>query len=111
MFMPEIEHYEGGINIGWDLAKFWLNVKLVGVWLDTNTKYESFVSNVKSWQQARTLQIEISRNGTDKAKLDGTNTIFPVLVMGGLKDMEKMPADQQKWKIASINLEQNGSAS
>ena len=109
--MPEVEHYEGGVNIGWDLAKFWLVIKLVGVWLNTNTKYENFVSNVKSWQQANTLQIEISRDGTNKAKLDGTNTVFPVLVVGGLKDMEKMPADQQIWKVSDIKLEQNGVAS
>lgn len=111
VFMPEVEHYEGGVNIGYDLARFWLNIKLVGVWVQSNTEYEAFVSNIKSWQQANTLRIEISRDGTNKAKLDGTNTIFPVLVMGGLKEMEKMPYDQQIWKTNSITLEQNGSAS
>lgn len=112
VFMPEMEHYEGGINIGLDLSKFWIVVKLNGVWLDTNTKYNNFVIYMKSWQQANTLQVEIVRNtSSNKEKLDGTNTIFPVLMSKGLIDINKMPEDQEKYRIDSIPLEQRGTAS
>lgn len=111
VFMPEVEHYEGGVNFGFDLSKFWVNLKAQGVWLNTNTKYENFVAYIKTWQQANTLQIEVSRDGTNKIKLDGTNTVFPVLVMRGLQDFEKMPGSQEVYKCDMIVLEQNGTAS
>ena len=112
IFLPEIEHYEGGINIGYDLGKFFLVIKATDVWLNTNTKYEDFVSYIKSWQQANTLQVEIVRNSSnDKVKLDGTHTIYPVLITKGLSKIEKMPGDQQKYRINNISMEQKGSAS
>ena len=108
---PELEHYEGGVNLGFDLSKEWVVIKAVGVWLDTNTKYENFVSNIKSWQKANTLQVEVIRDGTNKVKIDGSSTIYPVLMTKGLNEIEKMPGNQEKFLIDSIVLEQNGSAS
>lgn len=110
--MPEIEHYEGGINLGYDLAKLWVVVKATGVWLDTNTKYENFVSYIVSWQQAGTLQVEVIRDGSNnKVKCDGTNTVFPVLMTKGLQETEKMPENQQKYRISTLILEQKSTAS
>ena len=112
VFMPEIEHYEGGVNIGFDLGKKFVIIKATGVWLDTNTKYENFVSYITAWQQANTLQVEVSRNtSNDKVKLDGSYTAFPVLITKGLNEMEKMAGDQQKYMISNLTIEQNGSAS
>ena len=112
MYMPDIEHHEGGVNIGFDLSKFWVVIKASGVWLNTNTKYENFSSYLKTWQQANILQVEIIRDGSNnKVKLDGTNTVYPVLVVGGLKELEKMPGDQQKYRLGNLTLEQNGTAS
>ncbi len=108
---PELEHHEGGVNIGFDLSKEWVVIKSVGVWLDTNTKYVNFVSNIKSWQKANTLQVEVIRDGTNKVKIDGVNTIYPVLMTKGLNEIEKMPGNQEKWRIEGIALEQNGAAS
>ena len=108
---PELEHYEGGVNLGFDLSKEWVVIKAVGVWLDTNTKYENFVSNIKSWQKANTLQVEVIRDGTNKVKIDGTNTLYPVLMTKGLNEIEKMPGNQEKFKIEGIIVEQNGVAS
>ena len=108
---PELEHYEGGVNLGFDLSKEWVVIKAVGVWLDTNTKYENFVSNIKSWQKANTLQVEVIRDGTNKVKIDGSSTIYPVLMTKGLNEIEKMPGNQEKFKIEGIILEQNGAAS
>ena len=108
---PELEHYEGGINLGFDLSKEWVVIKAVGVWLNTNTKYENFVSNIKSRQKANTLQVEVIRDGTNKVKIDGTNTLYPVLMTKGLNEIEKMPGDQEIFKIEGIVLEQRGAAS
>ncbi len=108
---PELEHYEGGVNLGFDLSKEWVVIKAVGVWLDTNTKYENFVSNIKSWQKANTLQVEVIRDGTNKVKIDGSSTIYPVLMTKGLNEIEKMPANQEKWRIEGIILELNGTPS
>ena len=108
---PELEHYEGGVNLGFDLSKEWVVIKAVGVWLETNTEYVNFVSNIKSWQKANTLQVEVIRDGTNKVKIDGVNTIYPVLMTKGLNEIEKMPANQEKWRIEGIIVEQNGSAS
>lgn len=110
--MPEMEHYEGGINLGYDLSKRWIVIKAVGVWLNTNTKYENYVAYMNTWQQANTLRVEIIRDGSNnKVKCDGTNTVYPVLLVGGHKDFEKMPENQQKYRIESITLEQRGTAS
>ena len=112
MVDPEMEHYMGGGNVGYDLGAFWLVIKCQGVWLDTVQKHDDFLSYIKSWQQAGTLQIEVSRNNSnDKIKMDGTNTVFPVLYMKGLKDVKKMPGEQQIFKIAQITFEQRGIAS
>jgi len=112
VFDPDIEHYEGGVNIGFDFNKFFLVIKATGIWLDTITKHDNFFAYVKSWQQANTLQVEVVRDGSsNKLKLDGTNTVYPVLIVGGLKEAEKMPGDQQKFRIGSITLEQSGTAS
>lgn len=112
VFIPEIEHYEGGVNIGFDLGKTYVVIKANGVWLNTNTKYENFVSYITSWQQANTLQVEVLRNSSsDKVKLDGTNTVFPALITKGLNETEKMAGDQEKYMISNLTLEQNGSAS
>ena len=108
---PELEHYEGGVNLGFDLSKEWVVIKAVGVWLETNTEYVNFVSNIKSWQKANTLQVEVIRDGTNKVKIDGVNTIYPVLMTKGLNEIEKMPANQEKWRIEGIIVEQNGAAS
>lgn len=112
VFKPEMEHYEGGISFGVDLSVFYLVIKATGIWFDTNTKFENFVSYIKTWQQANTLQVEVIRDSSDnKVKLDGTNTVFPVLVVGGLKEFEKMPENQQLYRMGSIILEQRGTAS
>lgn len=108
---PELEHYEGGFSFGADLFLFYLVIKLQGIWLNTNTKYENYMTYMKAWQQAGTLQIEVSRNGTDKIKLDGSNTIIPVLAMKGFGEFEKMPGDQDVYRANNIILEQRGSAS
>ena len=109
---PEMEHYEGGINIGYDLSKGWLIVKAQGVWFETVAKHDNFRSYIKTWQQANTLQIEVTRNNSnDKIKMDGTNTVFPVLVMKGLIDGKKMPGEQQIYKIDQITFEQRSTAS
>ena len=112
VYNPEIEHKEGGLNFGFDLSLYYIIVKASGVWLNTNAKKNNFSAYIKSWQQANTLQIEVIRDSSDnKEKLDGTNTVFPVLVMGGLKKFEKMRGDQQKYRCDSITFEQNGTAS
>lgn len=108
---PELEHYEGGVNLGFDLSKEWVVIKAIGVWLQTNTEYENFVSNIKSWQKANTLQVEVLRDGTNKVKIDGTNILYPVLMTKGLNEIEKMPENQEVFKIETIALEQNGAAS
>jgi hypothetical protein len=110
--MPEVEHYGGGINFGIDISIFFFQVKLQGVWLDTNTKFENYMTYIKAWQQAGTLKIEIQRNsGGTILKLDGTNTIYPVLAMKGFGEFEKMPGDQDKFRANTIVFEQNGAAS
>lgn len=113
MFEPELEHHEGGANIGFDLAKNYIIVKLQGIWLDTATKHDEFISYITSWQQANTLQIEVVRDGSsNKIKMDGTNTIFPVLIRKpGLVDITKEKGNQQVFKIGSIALEQRSTAS
>ena len=109
---PELEHYEGGVSFGVDLSKFFLVIKLQGIWLNTNTKYENYMTYMKSWQQSNTLQIEIQRNiGGTKLKIDGTNTILPVLAMKGFGEFEKMPGDQDKYRANEVVLEQRGTAS
>lgn len=113
IFVPTIEHYEGGVNLGYDLGKFFIVIKLQNIWLDSNAKIVNFLTYIKTWQQANTLQIEIQRNsGGDKEKLDGSNTIYPILITGGgLKEIEKMPADQEVYQIKNITAEQRGTAS
>lgn len=112
IYAPEIEHKEGGLNFGFDLNLYYIMVKVKGVWLESNTEKNNFSKYIKSWQQSNTLQIEVVRNSSDnKEKLDGTNTVFPVLIVGGLKEFEKMPGDQEKYKCSGITFEQNGTAS
>lgn len=112
VFEPDVEHFEGGINFGFDLSKFFVVIKASGIWLETITKHDNFINYLKAWQQANTLQVEIVRDGSNnKLKLDGTNTVYPVLLVGGLKESEKMSGDQQKFRIGSITLEQSGVAS
>jgi len=111
IFMPELEHYEGGVNFGYDLGKTWVVIKATGVWLNTNTKFENFVSYITTWQQANTLQVEVIRDGANKVKIDGTNTIYPVLCSKGLADTEKMNEDQEIFRIDNLNFEQRGAAS
>ncbi len=111
MYMPEMEHHEGGINLGWDLSKKWVVIKATGVWLNTDTKYENFVIYMTTWQQANTMQVEIIMDGTNKVKIDGTNTIYPVLCTKGLQETEKMPENQEIFKINNLNFEQRGAAS
>lgn len=108
---PDVEHHEGGVNLGFDLSAYWIVVKATGIWLNTNTKWENFQTYWKSWQQAGTLQIEVIRDGTNKVKIDGTNTVYPCLVVGGVKDAEKMPGNQEKWRVDSIAFELTGTAS
>lgn len=110
--LPEIEHYEGGINIGFDLSKYYIIIKLIGVWIESNADMVDFLSYTKTWQQANTLQVEIIRNSSNnKEKLDGTNTVFPVHIVGGAKDWKKMLGDQEKYRCESIKLEQSGTPS
>lgn len=111
VYKPDVEHYEGGVNFGWDLSKYYVIVKAMGVWLNTATKKDNFSSYVKTWQQANTLKIEISKDGTNKVPLDGTNTTFPMLIVEGLKEIEKMPGTQQVYRIGDITFEQNGTPS
>ena len=112
IYAPEIEHKQGGLNFGFDLSLYYIVVKLMGVWVESVTEKNDFSSYIKSWQQANTLQIEVVRNNSnDKEKLDGTNTILPCLVVGGLKEFEKMRGEQQKYRCQSITLEQNGTMS
>ena len=112
IYAPEIEHKEGGLNFGFDLSLYYIIVKLTGIWLESNTEKNNFSKYIKLWQQANTLQIEVVRNSSDnKEKLDGTNTIFPMLVVGKIGEIEKMRGDQEKYKIKNITFEQNGTAS
>ena len=109
---PEIEHMEGGTNFGFDLGLFYIVIKVMGIWIDSNADMVDFLSYTKSWQQANTLQVEIVRNSSNnKEKLDGTNTVFPVFMMGGAKDWEKKPGDQEKYRCNTITFEQSGTAS
>jgi len=109
VYGPEIEHHEGGLNFGFDLNLYYIVVKASGIWLNTNTEKNNFSTYIKSWQQANTLQIEVVRNSSnDKEKLDGTNTVFPCLVVGGIKEFKKMPGDQEKYRCNEITLEQSG---
>ncbi len=111
LVLPEMEHYEGGVNLGFDLSKKWIVIKASGVWLNTNAKYENFVTYISTWQQANTLQVEVIRDGTNKVKIDGTNTIYPVLMTKGLNEIEKMPENQEIFRIDNLSLEQRGVAS
>ena len=109
---PEIEHTEGGINFGFDLSLYYIKIKLMGIWIESNADMVDFQTYTKSWQQSNDLQIEIVRNSSDdKEKLDGTNTVFPVHITGGTKEIKKMAGDQEKYRIEEVNLEQSGTPS
>lgn len=109
---PEIEHKEGGMNFGFDLNIYYVIIKAMGLWIESNADMVDFLAYTKSWQQANTLQAEVVRNSSNnKEKLDGTNTVFPVLMSGGTKQIKKMSGDQEKYRIEELNLEQNGTPS
>lgn len=109
---PEIEHTEGGVNYGFDLGVYYIIIKAMGLYIESNADMVDFLTYTKSWQQANTLQVEVVRNSSNnKEKLDGTNTVFPVLITEGAKQIKKMSGDQEKYRIERLTLEQNGTAS
>lgn len=112
MFEPEIEHKAGGVNIGWDLALKYVVVKAVGLWIESNADQVDLLTYLTTWQQANTLKVSVQRNSSsDLEKMDGTNTNFPCHISGGIKEVNKMKGDQQKYRVSEIQLIQSGTAS
>jgi len=111
VYEPTTQNLAGGVNIGFDMGTFYLKISAQKIWLNTNTKYENFMTYTKSWQQADSLKIEVSRNGTNKIKLDGTHTTFPCHIMGDMRNIQKMPGNQDVYFIEGVNLIQTGTAS
>lgn len=112
MFEPEVEHKQGGVNLGWDLATKYVIVKAVGLWIESNADQVDLLSYSTTWQQANTLKVSVQRNSSaDMEKMDGTNTIFPCHIVGGIKEVAKMLGDQEKYRTSEITVVQTGTAS
>lgn len=109
------KHYDGGINVGIPIFKEYVIITLEGIWINTTTKTENYILYLKTWLNSNALNIKVQddSSGSSFLKLDGTNTIFPVMIKGGdLGNIEKMGyGDQTIYYIDKLVLEQSGTAS
>ena len=85
-WQPDITHYTGGGHYGFDLGESALTFKASRIIFATQANAETYLSNLRTWQLAGTFKLKVqSTSGGAFLKLDGTNTVFPVLSHGPTK--------------------------
>ena len=106
---PEITHYVGGGSYGYDLGMVTRVWKVKGILFDSHTKYDNFVTYLRSWQTSGTITLGIYRNSSSAYWVcDGTNTTYTVLVRSLQGARKLAPADGDVWEIGMAVFEEAG---
>ncbi|MDH3323999.1 MAG: hypothetical protein OEL89_00010 [Candidatus Peregrinibacteria bacterium] len=108
-----IKHYDGGVNVAIPLYKQYVVLTASGIWMNSETKITNFIKYFNTWLNSGSVNVKVQyTTGGSFQKLDGTNTIFPMLVKGDLGEIEKISrGDQTIYFIDKLVMEQTGSAS
>ena len=112
IFTPDITHFEGGVSFGYDLGVDWLTVKVSGIIFKTNAAFTIFNTKIRAWQKTG-FSLKVQRKAAgDFEPLDGTHTIFPVLLPKGYSDATKIEhAEGETYEVGKAQFDQAGIAS
>jgi len=82
--MPDIEHIEGDVQIGWDLKKRKRILKIKGLYFLSDTDLETFISNIETLNYAGAYDIRIKNASATGswAKLNGSDEELTMLCIG-----------------------------
>lgn len=110
---PTISHEVGGLSYGYDLGEKYIMVKVSGILFGSNADAVTFTLKFNSWLDSGLINLKIQRNtSTAYEKLDGVNTIFPVLSPKGLSGINKIAKeDGVIYEVGKVAFEQAGAAS
>ena len=101
------KHIKGGVNILIPVYQQWLEVYATGVWINSNAKIDNYQYYLSTWLNTAVLTVQLTYDGTNYEKMDGTNTSFSMGVKSDLGNIENVAkGGQEVYYIDALNLEQ-----
>ena len=110
---PTISHEVGGLNYGYDLGTKYIIVSVSGILFKNNADVNTFNEKLNSWLDSGPIDLKIQRNtGGAYEKLDGVNTVLPVLSSKGWSGIRKIAKENGVvYEVGKVAFEQSGEIS
>lgn len=110
---PKIYHYDAEINVGIPVYKKYIIATIEGIWINTTSKMDNYLNYLETWLDSGTVNFKFQYTiGGSFQKLDGVNTIFPIMPKNDLGNIEPFIAgDQEYYRIDKVVLELAGTPS
>lgn len=110
---PTIVHEVGGLSYGYDLGTKYIMIKVSGILFGNNADVNTFNEKLNSWLDSGPIDLKIQRNtSVAYEKLDGVNTVFPVLVPKGISGIKKIAKENGVvYEVGKVSFAQTGDAS
>lgn len=106
----EANHYEGGINFGYDMNLNYFMIKVSGMVFKTKAAVEIFKDKFNSWLTSAPITLRIQDNTAPTyEKFDGTNTTLTVISPKGYSGYKKIAHENGTvWVIDKCGFEEAG---
>ena len=110
---PTITHEVGGLSYGYDLGTEFYLVTVSGILFKNVTDKDTFVEKFNAWLNSGPIDLKIQRKTTGEyEKIDGVNTVLPVLSSKGLGGIQKIAKeDGEVYEVGKTIFEQTGALS
>ena len=103
------KHIKGGVNILIPIYQQWVEVYVNGIWINSNAKIDNYSYYLELWLDSGTFTVQLTYDGTNYEKFDGTSTSISCGVKGDLGEITNMAhGGGETYYIKKIVFEQGG---
>lgn len=108
----KIKHIAGETQYGFTTQVRWLVWKFKNVYILTHANYSTFMTYMKTWQNAGSITLKVIRHSTPSyIAFDGSNTSYTVMIPeGGIRGWQKLSLGDEDgpYRLDMLTLEESG---
>lgn len=101
------KHIKGGVNILIPVYQSWIEVYAHDIWINSNAKIDNYQYYLRLWLASGVFTVQLTYDGTNYEKMDGTNTSLSMGVKADLGTIENVAkGGQEVYYIDQLILEE-----